>query len=364
MKKSAQGLGVVALVALAILKVQADGANEVIRLDPALDAILSSDTRVEKVASGFGRLEGPVWVREGKGYLLFSDMPADVMYKWTLDGKVSMFLRASGYAGTGTPDASVPVNYGSNGITVDRQGRVIFCAHGDRNVARLEKDGRRTVVADRYEGKRFGGPNDLVVKSDGAVYFTDAGEGLRKMDEDPAKEIPFNGVYLVKDGKVQLLVKDMRVPNGIAFSPDEKYLYINDSAQKFIRRYEVQPNDTIANGQIFIENMISDKAKHLPLVGTKLDLQEIATMIAYTGWNNDPANGVPDGMKVDQKGNLYSAAPDGFWIMSPGGKHLGTVKTPEFVTNLAFGDVDGQTLYITASRGLYRIRLKTPGVRP
>jgi gluconolactonase len=349
MKKSAQVLGVVALVALAILKVQADGANEVIRLDPALDDILAADAKVEKVASGFGRLEGPVWVREGKGYLIFSDMPADAMYKWSPDGGITQFLRPSGYTSAGTPDVSVPLNFGSNGITLDRQGRVIFCTHGDRNVARLEKDGRRTVVADRYEGKRFNGPNDLVVKSDGAVYFTDPGEGLRKGKDDPAREIPFDGVYLVKDGKVQLVDKGLRGYNGLTFSRDEKYFYVN--AELHIWRYEVQPDDTIANRQNFID-MSEDVNQNRP------------GSIAWTGWNNDPTYGVPDGMKIDQKGNLYGAGPLGVWIVSPQGKHIGTVKTPEFVTNIAFGDADGKTLYITASRGLYRIRLKTPGILP
>ncbi len=349
MKKSAQVLEVVALVALAILKVEAQGANELIRLDPALDEIVPADARVEKLASGFGRLEGPVWVREGKGYLLFSDMPADVMYKWTPDGKISQFLRPSGYTQTGTPEVSVPLNFGSNGITLDRQGRVVFCTHGDRKVERLEKDGSRTILADRYEGKRFNGPNDLVVKSNGSVYFTDPGEGLRKGKDDPAREIPFDGVYLVKDGKVRLLDKELRGYNGLTFSHDEKYFYVD--AALHIWRYEVQPDDTIVNRQNFID-MSEDVNQNRP------------GSIAWTGWNNDPVYGVPDGMKVDQKGNLYGAGPLGVWIISPEGKHIGTVKTPEFVTNIAFGDADGKTLYITASRGLYRIHLKTPGILP
>ena len=193
---------------------------------------------------------------------------------------------------------------------------------------------KRTVLASRYEGKRLNSPNDLVYKSDGSLYFTDPSAGLRERDKDPKKELPFNGVYLLKDGKLQLLIKDMQVPNGLAFSPDEKHFYVNDSAKKIIMRYDVLPDDTIANGQLFID------------------------------MNSDNAPGVPDGMKVDRKGNVYSTGPGGFWIMSPEGKHLGTISFQELPANLAFGNADARTLYLTARTGLYRIRLKIPGVRP
>ena len=199
---------------------------------------------------------------------------------------------------------------------------------------RIEADGRRTVLAKEFEGKRLNSPNDLVFKSDGALYFTDPPAGFRDGDKDAKKELPFNGVYLLKDGKLQVLVKDIALPNGIAFSPDEKYLYVNDSVKKTIMRYEVKPDDTIASGQLFID-MTADKAP-----------------------------GAPDGMKVDQKGNIYCTGPGGFWMMSPEGEHLGTVLTTELPANLAFGDADYKTLYLTARTGLYRIRLKIPGMSP
>ncbi|PYU32578.1 MAG: SMP-30/gluconolactonase/LRE family protein [Acidobacteria bacterium] len=341
MKNSVKRLGLAAVLLLAALHVQAQGANEVVRLDPALDQIISSDTKVEKLAGGFGFVEGPVWVRQG-GYLLFSDIPSNAINKWTPDGKVAVFLKPSGFTGSDASDVGSQNNngqavvtlLGSNGVTLDRQGRVVFAAHGDRDVVRIEKDGKRTVLADRFEGKRLNSPNDLVFKSDGALYFTDPSAGLRKRDDDPRKELPFNGVYLLKDGKLQLLEKTFATPNGIAFAPGEKYLYVNDTTRKLIMRYEVRSDDTIANGKVFID------------------------------MSADTAAGVPDGMKVDQKGNVYCTGPGGFWIMSPEGKHLGTVKTPELPANLAWGDADAKTLYLTARTGLYRIRLKVAGIRP
>ncbi len=341
MKDTRKALWLAAAFLLAALQVRAQGANEVVRLDPALDEIISVDTKVEKLAGDFGFVEGPVWVRQG-GYLLFSDIPANAINKWTSDGKVSVFLKPSGFTGSDPSDVESQNNngqavvtlIGSNGVTLDRQRRVVFCTHGDRDVVRIEKDGKRTVLADRFEGKRLNSPNDLVFKSDGALYFTDPTAGLRKRDEDPKKELPFNGVYLLKDGRLQVLEKTFATPNGIAFSPGEKYLYVNDTTRKLIMRYEVRPDDTIANGKVFID-MSADKAA-----------------------------GVPDGMKVDQKGNVYCTGPGGFWIMSPEGKHLGTVKMPELPANLAWGDSDGKTLYLTARTGLYRIRLKIAGIRP
>ena len=317
------------------------GASDSLRLNPAIDEIIAPDAKLEKLASGFGFVEGPVWVRKG-GYLLFSDIPANVINKWNpLDGKISTFLPYSGFTGT---DDSVGMQFsnghttvtllGSNAVTVDPQGRIVYCAHGDHYVVRLEADGKRTVLASSYDGKRLNSPNDLVFKSDGALYFTDPPAGLRDLDKDPKKELPYNGVYLFKDGKLQLLVKDMALPNGLAFTPDEKYLYVNDSIKKTIMRYDVLPDDTLANGKVIID-MTPDKAP-----------------------------GGPDGMKVDSKGNIYCSGPGGYWIMSPEGRHLGTILTPEMPVNMAFGDADGKSLYMTAFTGLYRIRLKVPGPIP
>jgi gluconolactonase len=310
----------------------------VVRLDPALDEIVSSTTKVETLKSDyFGITEGPLWIQEGSsGYLLFNDLGANVIYKWTADNQLSVFLERSGYtgemaaatrAGFGANNGRLFImNFGSNGLAQDPQGRVVFTAQGDRAIVRLEKDGSRTILADRYEGQRLNRPNDMAIRSDGAIYFTDP-----HADNSPVMELDFSALFLVKDGKVQLLDKDYR-PNGIAFSPDEKLLYVN-SGQK-IMRYDVLPDGTVANRREFID-MSTDKAP-----------------------------GGADGMKVDSKGNVYCTGPGGLWIISPEGKHLGTIVLPDNPTNMAFGDSDYKTLYITARKSLCRIRLNTPGVVP
>jgi gluconolactonase len=329
---------VLTLVAWAWPGAQTRHEQAVVKLDPALDAVVSTDARLEQLGEGFGITEGPVWVSDG-GYLLFSDIAGNVIYRWTPGGQTSVFLEKSGFTGTDNTNVGAQstsgrlavIALGSNGLTLDPQGRLVIAAHGDRNVVRLEKDGTRTVLADRYEGKRFSGPNDLVVKSNGAVYFTDAIFGLRGREKSPERELPFNGVYLVKDGRVALLERDPfgGMPNGIALTPDEKFLYVG-SARKIIR-YEIQPDDTIRNGVVLIE--------------------------AST-----------DGMKVDSKGNLYLTGTDGVSVVSADGRRLGYIQPPKSVGNsassVAFGDADGRTLYITARTHLYRIRLNVSGPRP
>jgi gluconolactonase len=323
-------------------RIHAQDVSDVVRLDSGADAIVPVGARAQQLAEGYAFLEGPVWVRKG-GYLLFSDIPANVIDKRTSDGKVSIFLKPSGYTGTDPSQAGRTIDngratvnlIGSNAVTVDRHGCIVFCAQGDRSVVRIEKDGTRTVLADRYAGKRLNSPNDLVFKSDGALYFTDPPAGLPKGDDDPKKEIPFDGVFLLKDGKLQVLDKSFLRPNGLAFAPGEKFFYVNDSFKKTIMRFEVRPDDTLVNGQVFID------------------------------MNGDDAPGVPDGMKVDVKGNVYCTGPGGVWIISPIGKHLATIKTPERITNLAFGNADGKTLYLTGRTGeLFGIKLKVGGIRP
>jgi gluconolactonase len=331
------------LLALLPLDAAAQGTQTVSRLDPALDAIVARDAKVERVATGFGFTEGPVWVRKG-GFLIFSDIPANVIHRVNpADGTVSVFLDKTGFTGADASDVGGEQTnakgeriflIGSNGVTVDPQGRVAFNAMGDRQVVRVEPDGRRTVLASRFEGKRLNSTNDLVFKRNGSLYFTDPPSGLRRRNEDPKKELPFNGVFLLKDGKLQLLTRDLVNPNGIALSPDEKVLYVNSSADRKIFRFDVRPDDTIADGRLIVD-MSAEKAP-----------------------------GVPDGMKVDERGNLYSTGAGGIWVMSPEGKHLGTLVFPEQPANLAFGDADGRTLYVTARSSVYRIRLNVPGVRP
>ena len=325
------------------ISAQTPPTSEIVRVDPASDAIVPQNAVVEKVGDGFKFLEGPVWVHSGgQGYLLFSDIPANVIRKWDPKDGFSVFLEKSGFTGSDASDVGGQNNngketvilLGSNGITLDRQGRVLFCQHGDRQVVRLEKDGKRTVLADRYDGKRFNSPNDLVLKSDGTLYFTDPPAGLRQGEKDPKKEIPFNGVYQLTKGKVSLVSKDFVRPNGVALSPDQKFLYVNDTVKKIIMRYDIQSGDIPKNGTVI------------------------------TDMTADTAPGAPDGMKVDKKGNIYCTGPGGFWIMSPEGKHLATVKMKELPANLGWGDADGKTLYLTARTGLYRIHLSIPGVRP
>jgi gluconolactonase len=309
-----------------------DAGGRVTRIDPALDAIVPADAKIEKVAGGFLFTEGPVWVRDG-GYLLFSDPNNNTIYRWTPDGEVSVFRTKSGYAGVDVGEYGQP---GSNGLTLDRQGLLTINEHGNRRVTRLERNGQLTVLADRYEGKRLNSPNDLIYRSDGALYFTDPPFGLPKFYDDPRKELPYSGVFRVSGGEVRLVAKDLLGPNGLAFTPDEKYLYVDDwdPKKKVVMRYPVEHDGTLGKGEVFFD---------------------------MTG---EPGEDALDGLKVDQQGNVYVSGPGGVFILSPAGKHLGTIVGPEHPHNFAWGDEDGRTLYMTAKTSVYRIRLKIPGVRP
>ncbi len=303
----------------------------VTRVDPALDAIVPAGLMVEKLAGGFLFTEGPVWVPDG--YLLFSDPNANTIYRWTQDGQVSVFRTKSGYSGFDVAEYGQP---GSNGITLDSEGRVTIDEHGNRRVVRIEKTGAVTVLADRFEGKRLNSPNDLVYRSDGTLFFTDPPFGLPKAFDDHRKELPFSGVYSLKDGMLRLVSKDMTGPNGIAFSPDERFLYVAnwDEKRKVVMRYRVNADATLEKGDVFFDMTAA------------------------------PGEDALDGIKVDVQGNLYVSGPGGLWILSPEGKHLGTIVGPEHPHNLAWGGDDGRTLFLTAQTGLYRIRLKIAGVGP
>lgn len=310
------------------------GVGKVTRNDAALDKIVPANTAVEKVRGDFKFIEGPVWSRAG-GYLLFSDIPANEVMKWTPDGVVSVF-RKDIFPG----EYPAGVLIGSNGLTLDREGRLVSAEHGNRRVTRLEKNGSVTVLADRWEGKRLNSPNDVVVKKNGDVYFTDPSALYRNYPADaknrPVQELDFNGVYRVtKAGKLDLLSRDIPYPNGLAFSPDEKKFYVaNSRPDKFWMIYDVKADGTIANGRKFFD----------------------ATSI--------PGEDVPDGMKVDTAGNIYATGPAGLMIFTPSGKLLGSIEFPELPANLAWGDADAKTLYVTARTGLYRIKLNVAGVRP
>ena len=305
---------------------------EVVRLDPAIDAIVPPNPKIYKLAEGFIFTEGPIWVRDG-GYLLFSDPNNNTIYKYTPDGQLSVFREKSGYRGADIAEYGQP---GSNGLTLDREGRLTIDEHGNHRVSRLEKNGALTVLADRYQGKRLNSPNDLVYRSDGTLYFTDPPFGLPKFHDDPRRELPFTGVFSLSNGMLRLLSTDLTGPNGIAFSPDEKYLYVTnwDVKKKVVMRYEANADGTLSNGTVFFD------------------------------MTSAPGEEALDGLKVDQQGNLYVSGPGGLWIISPEGKHLGTIKAPKLPHNMAWGDEDGKTLYLTAESALYRIRLNIPGIRP
>lgn len=299
------------------------------RFDPALDQLLAVDAKIEKLAEGFTWSEGPVWMGTE---LIFSDVPENTAYRWKPGmTQAEIFLKPSGLL-TPTPGFREP---GCNGLTRDAQGRLLLCQHGERRVARYE-NGNFTSLADRWEGKRFNSPNDLVVKKNGDVYFTDPSYGLEGINNSPLKEIPFNGVYRIgTDGKVTLLDKTLTFPNGIAFSPDEKILYVGVSDSKATRlvAYDVQPDGRISNGRTFFDAQ--------PLL-------------------KDGNRGLVDGLKIDRHGNVWSSGPGGILIISPAGKLLGRINTGQPTANCNWGD-DGSTLYITANMFLVRVKTTTKG---
>ena len=308
---------------------------EVVRKDPALDAIVPANPKLYKVAEGFQFTEGPVWLRD-RGVLLFSDPNANRIYQYDPrdGGALSVFREKSGYDGADIAEYGQP---GSNGITRDPQGRLTIDEHGRHRVVRLEADGGETVLADSYQGKRLNSPNDLVYRSDGTLYFTDPPFGLPKFFDDPRRELDYSGVYAWKDGQLRLVAKDLAGPNGIAFSPDEKFLYVTnwDVKKKVVMRYAVAKDGSLSDGRVFFDMTNAPEDADLAL----------------------------DGMKVDRAGNLYVSGPGGLWILSARGKHLGTIRGPRLAANFAWGD-DGKTLYWTARSALYRLPLLSDGIRP
>ena len=304
---------------------------DVRRVDAGLDHIVPIGTRIERLASGFSFVEGPVWVPADNS-LLFSDPNDNRIYRWNADHGVSVFRTKSGYAGFDIAEYHQP---GSNGLTLDAEGRLVINEHGNRRVTRLEKNGDITVLADRYQGKRLNSPNDLVYKSDGSLYFTDPFFGLPKFEKDPRAELSHAGVYRVANGQVTLLTTELKGPNGLAFSPDERVLYVSnwDEKKKIVMRWDVRDDGTVANGRTFAD------------------------------MTSAPGDEALDGLKVDREGNVFVSGPGGLWIYAPDGTHLGTLRTPELAANFAWGDEDGKSLYLTARTGLYRVRVGTGGVR-
>lgn len=313
-----------------------DAAPRIERLDPALDRLIAPDAAVEVLAEGYDWSEGPVWVKDG-GFLVFSDVPRNVIFRWKQGEGAREWLKPSGYTGREPRGAEL----GSNGLTIDADGRLVICQHGDRRVARMDAPTSKpapkfTTVADRFEGARFNSPNDLVFHSNGDLYFTDPPYGLVKQFEDPAREMTYQGVFRRgRQGDITLVTRDMTRPNGIAFSPDEKKLYVaqSDPAAPVWRVFDAVADGSFKSSRVFFDASALSKTR----------------------------KGLPDGMKVDVAGNLFATGPGGVLVLSPEGKHLGTILTGQATGNCAFGD-DGRTLYITADMYLMRVRLRTKGL--
>ena len=306
------------------------------RLDPALDDLVAADAAIEVLAGGYDWTEGPIWVKDG-GYLLFSDIPPNRIHRWKEGEGAKLYLTPSGYTGSEPRGGEV----GSNGLILDREGRLLLAQHGDRRIARMEAplsnpQPKFTTLADRYDGARFNSPNDLVLHSSGAIYFTDPAYGMEKQWDDPKRELPYAGVFRrAADGTVTLLTREMTRPNGLAFSPDERRLYIaqSDPESAIWRVFDVKADGTIENSRVFFDATSLSKAR----------------------------KGLPDGLKIDSEGNLFATGPGGVLVFSPAGKHLGTIQTGQATSNCAFGD-DGRTLYMTADDYLMRVKLKTRGM--
>ena len=306
------------------------------RLDPALDTLVAADATIEVLAGGYDWTEGPVWIKDG-GYLLFSDIPPNRIHRWKEGEGARLYLTPSGYTGTAPRGGEV----GSNGLTIDRQGRLLLAQHGDRRIAAMDAplgkpEPKFVSLAEKHDGARFNSPNDLVVRSNGDIYFTDPAYGMEKQWDDPKREMNYAGVFRrTADGTVTLLTKEMTRPNGLAFSPDERRLYIaqSDPAAAIVRVFDVQPDGTLANSRVLFD----------------------ATAPAKT------RRGLPDGLKIDVAGNLFATGPGGVMVLTPEGKHLGTIMTGQATSNCAFGD-DGRTLYMTADDYVMRVKLKTRGL--
>ncbi|HKY70697.1 MAG TPA: SMP-30/gluconolactonase/LRE family protein [Nitrospira sp.] len=304
----------------------------VTRLDPRFEALVPQDVRMEKIADGFTWVEGPVWDPQ-QNRLLFSDIPANAVYQWKEGEGTTLYLKHSGYSGAEPFEGREP---GSNGLAFDDRMRLVLCRHGDRQIGRLEADGRISPLAAQYDGHRLNSPNDLVFTSNGDLYFTDPPFGLPKNFHDPGKA-RVQGVYrLSSDGRLTLLIDDIQAPNGIAFSPDERTLYVSDVNPRRAAwlAFDVKPDGTVANGRILFD---------------------------ATRWRRDPYFG-PDGFKIDRLGNLFGTRPGGLSVIAPDGTLLGTIDTGQPASNVAWGE-DGRTLFVTGGSALYRLRLTTSGGR-
>lgn len=313
----------------------------IIRLQPEFDALVPRDAQIEKLSSGFIFTEGPLW--RPSGVLWFSDVPGNVVRQWSPDGTVKELLRPGGYDGNSLPAGGF---IGPNGMTAGPDGSVMLCQHGNRRIVRIAPDMSVTPLVDHFNGKKLNAPNDLVYRADGTLFFTDPPYGLPKGDDDPLKELPFNGVFRLgapkqrsgegglKGGTLDVIITDMTRPNGLAISPDEKTLYVanSDDNKRLWMRYDLAADGSVSNGRVFVD------------VGNSTDA------------------GLPDGMKLDAEGRVWATGPGGVWVFRPDGTHLGTIKLPEQPANCGWGD-DGRSLYMTAETGLYRLKTSVMGQR-
>jgi gluconolactonase len=346
---AAAALGAAMLVSPSAAKL--DDKRETIgrieRKDPAIDQLIPKDAKIEVLAGGFRWTEGPLWVKKDGGYLLFSDIPNNRVVKWSQKGGVKDFLKPSGYTGM-LPYNKLPgakllppgrnLEPGSNGLTLDKDGNLVLCQHGDRRVARLGPDGKSFVtLADKYMGKRLNSPNDLVYAKNGDLYFTDPPYGLPGLTEDPTKELDFQGVYRLKpNGELTLLTKDLTRPNGIGLSPDQKTLYVanSDPNQAVVKAFPLKEDGTLGPGKTILDATADVKAS--------------------------PDKGLPDGLKVDAKGNIFATAVNGVYVLSPEGKLLGRIVTNDRTANCNWGD-DGSVLYLCTNDKLTRVKTLTKG---
>lgn len=323
MKTSLKNISTICSLVIALLLCQNGRAQKspFKVIDASFLKLVDTAERAQKISEGFGFLEGPLWSK--KGYLLVSDLPANKIYKIGKDGKAEVFIENSGFTGNDT--AGLPTRYGSNALAYNGQGNILVCQHGNHAIAMITKNGALKTVVNAYKGKRLNSPDDLAVKRDGSIYFTDPPYGLKNGDVDVHKAQVQNGIYMYKNDSLALLATDYRYPNGLAFSPDEKYLYIcSYDFKELMRRYEVDENGTLKNGKVF-------------------------------------CTGIGDGIKVDSIGNVYLCNWLGVHVFSPDGKEIGLIELGEPVTNLNWGGEDRKTLYIVATSNIYKLRTKLPG---
>lgn len=321
-------LTVIAGVFVAMTAIAEQTSARIERLDAALDAVIAPGTTIERVATGFKFTEGPMW-RQGR--LWFSDLRDDKVLAVTPDGKVEVLIEHAG----GLNPFPAGSYLGSNAMVTDRDGSVLLVQQGGRKIVRLDAQLRPTPLLERFEGKKLNSPNDLVFAPDGSLWFTDPPFGLQGMDKDPAKELPFNAVYRYAEGKLEAVIKDLTLPNGLAFSADGKTLYVaNFGPQRFVKAYDVGANGNVTNARVLIQYGPDEKRA-----------------------------GGPDGLKVDSAGNIWTTGPGGIRIITPRGKVLGQLVLPEVAANLAFAE-QGAVAYITATSSIYRVKLRTRGVMP